>query len=81
MITYDAPARFENMLSQVETLQIAAISIMSIVACQLVVLIHALYRAGATIREFMAIFKPGRRLVVRMERRVSGSEEKRAGEK
>lgn len=52
------PDRFENMLSQVETLQIVAISIMSVVCALLVVLIHALHRVGATIREFMAIFKP-----------------------
>jgi hypothetical protein len=71
MITYDAPARLENMLSQVETLQIAAISIMSIVACQLVFLIHALYRAGATIRELKAI----------MLRPVTNFQEKRPGEK
>lgn len=51
------PDRFENMLNQVKTLQIVAISIMSVVCALLVVLIHALHRVGATMREFLSIFR------------------------
>lgn len=61
MMLYEPPpARLETMLSQVQTLQIAAISAMSVTVCLLLALFYALHRVGATIREFMGIFiKPG----------------------
>jgi hypothetical protein len=57
MLMMAPPDSFDSLVGRVETIEIFAVSFMSIVIVLLVVVAVALHQAGATIRQLLDTFK------------------------